>query len=295
MKRRTLILGGIAATLGAGLLMPASTPAVAAPAAAATPTAAYPATAALMRAAGGQYAAWARDRRRFLEFDTRGDGTAIEVVGDLSTADRIAVVVPGVDSTLATFTSGLGGVARRAPATQARAVYDAARAADPAADVAVVAWLGYDPPEGIGLEAAREVRARAGARNLDAFARWLADRRPDARITLIGHSYGAVVVGLAAPALPPQVDALVALGAPGMGADDVADLHTRATVYAGLAKTDWVRRVPQVRLLGLGLGTRPSTPSFGATPLPTDGVDGHDFYFSPGTASLAAVAAVVAR
>jgi hypothetical protein len=293
MMRRTLLLGGAAATLGAGLLMPASTPAVAAPAAGSTPAAAYPVTAAAMRAAGGSYAAWSRDGRRFLSFDTHGDGTAVEVVGDLATADRIAVVVPGVDTTLATFTTGLGGVARRAPATQARAVYDAARAISPA--VAVVAWLGYDPPEGVGLEAAREVRAKAGARNLDAFTRWLADRRPDARITVIGHSYGAVVVGLAAQALPSQVTSLVALGAPGMGADDVADLHTHATVYSALAPSDWIRRIPQVRFLGLGLGTRPSTASFGATALPTGGVDGHDYYFSPGTASLAAIAAVVTR
>ncbi|GIF50266.1 alpha/beta hydrolase family protein [Asanoa ferruginea] len=295
MKRRTLLFGGLAATLGAGLLVPSSTPAVAAPAAGATPAAAYPAAAAAMRAAGGAYAGWVGSGRRFLEFDPRGDGTAVEVVGDLATADRIAVVVPGVDTTLATFTSGLGGVERRAPATQAREVYSAAAAADPEAKIAVVAWLGYDPPEGIGLEAAREVRAHAGARNLDAFTRWLADRRPDARITLIGHSYGAVVVGLAAPALPPQVTALVALGAPGMGADDVADLHTRAAVYSALAPTDWIRRIPQVRLLGLGLGTRPSSDSFGATALPTGGVQGHDFYFSPGTASLAAIAAVVTK
>ncbi|GIF67763.1 hypothetical protein Ais01nite_57980 [Asanoa ishikariensis] len=290
MMRRTLLLGGVAATLGAGLLVPASAPAVAAPAAGPTPALAYPVAAAAMRAAGGAYAGWARSGRHFLSFDTRGDGTAVEVVGDLATADRIAVVVPGVDTTLATFTNGLGGVARRAPATQARELYAAA-----GGDVAVVAWLGYDPPEGIGLEAAREVRAEAGARNLAAFAGWLAGRRPSARITLIGHSYGAIVVGLAAAALPPQVTSLVALGAPGMGADNVAELHTRAAVYAALAPTDWIRRIPQVRLLGLGLGTRPATASFGAAALPTMGVQGHDYYFSPGTASLAAVAAVVTR
>src|SRR4051794_7348067 len=110
MMRRTLLLGGVAATLGAGLLVPASAPAVGAPAAASTPALAYPAAAAAMRTAGGSYAGWARSGRHFLAFDTRGDGTAVEVVGDLATADRIAVVVPGVDTTLATFTSGLGGV-----------------------------------------------------------------------------------------------------------------------------------------------------------------------------------------
>ena len=50
-----------------------------------------------------------------------------------------------------------------------------------------------------------------------------------------------------------------------------------------------------MRLLGLGRGTRPATAAFGATALPTTGVAGHDFYLSPGTASLAAVASVVTR
>jgi len=289
MTRRTLVTCGLAVALGAGLLVPAT------PVATAAPLTAYPTTAAAMRAAGAPYAAWAGDGRQFLEFDPHGDGKAVEVVGDLAAATRVAVLVPGVDTTLATFTSGLGGVARRAPATQARALYAAARDADPAARVAVVAWLGYDPPDGLGLDAAREARAAAGARALDAFVDWLAASYPRATVTLVGHSYGAVVVGLAAPALPPQVTGLVALGAPGMGADDVADLRTRATVYAALAPTDWIRRVPQVRILGLGLGTRPAEPSFGAVPLPTAGVAGHDFYFSPGSATLPALARVVTR
>lgn len=279
--------------IGAGLSVPAAPPDVAAPAAGATPAAAYPVTAAAMRAAGEPYAGWARDGRRFLAFDPRGDGTAVEVVGDLAGADRIAVLVPGVATDLATFTDGLGGVARRAPATQAREVYTAARSLSPR--VAVVAWLGYDPPDGVGLDAARESRARAGARSLVAFVDWLSRVRPSATITLVGHSYGAVVVGLAAPSLPPRVRSLVALGAPGMGADDVRSLRTGATVYAALAPDDWIRRVPRVRLLGLGLGRRPSDPSFGAVALPTTGVAGHDFYLSPGSGTLAAVARVVTR
>ena len=77
-----------------------------------------------MRAAGEPYATWAATGRQFLAFDPAGDGTAVEVLGDLSTADRIAVLVPGVDTTLRDFDRGLGGVARRAPAVQARALYD---------------------------------------------------------------------------------------------------------------------------------------------------------------------------
>ena len=228
--------------------------------------------------------------RDFLAYD-QGRGTAVEAVGDLDTATRVAVLVPGVGTRLADFDRGLGGVARRAPAVQARALYARMRDADPAARVAVVAWLGYLPPSGLNLDAIREDRARAGARALVAFVRGLLARRPGAAVTLVGHSYGALLVGLAAPRLP-QVHTLVVLGAPGMGVSHASDLGG-ARVYSALAAQDWMRRVPQVQLLGFGHGLRPSSPAFGATPLPTGGVAGHDYYLVPGSATLAAVAGVV--
>src|SRR5919112_585778 len=79
----------------------------------------------------------AREGRQFLVYDTRGDGRAIEVIGDLGRAERIAILVPGTDTTLRDFDRGLGGVARRAPAVQARALYDAMRVADRGTRVAV--------------------------------------------------------------------------------------------------------------------------------------------------------------
>ena len=39
----------------------------------------------------------------FLSFDPRGQGEAIEVLGDLATAKRVAILVPGSDTSLATF------------------------------------------------------------------------------------------------------------------------------------------------------------------------------------------------
>src|SRR5690349_5016188 len=98
---------------------------------------------AAMVGAGEPFASWVRSGRRFLSFDPRGDGQAVEVLGDLAAAERIAVLIPGVDTRLRDFDRGLGGVSRRAPAVQARAVYAALRAAAPGSRVAVVAWLGY--------------------------------------------------------------------------------------------------------------------------------------------------------
>ena len=213
------------------------------------------------------------------------------MLGDLSTAEHVAVLVPGVDTRLIDFDRGLGGVARRAPAVQARSIYTRLRDGDPGARIAVVAWLGYDPPAGIDLDAVREDRAQAGAAALTAFVRAVLAQRPGTDVTLIGHSYGAIVVGLAAPHLPAVRD-LVALGAPGMGASRAAQLGG-ARVWSALAPDDWIRRVPQVRVLDLGHGRRPSSPGFGARPLPTAGVAGHDYYLVPGSATLSAVADVI--
>jgi hypothetical protein len=66
-----------------------------------------------------------------------------------------------------------------------------------------------------------------------------------------------------------------------------------ARVFSALAPQDWMRRIPQIRLLDLGHGRRPSSPAFGAMPLPTAGVAGHDYYLVPGSATLDAVANVV--
>ncbi|MBY8872535.1 alpha/beta hydrolase family protein [Micromonospora sp. PLK6-60] len=272
---------GLTALLGTALALPAGP----APA----PPGTYPVTPAALRAAGPPYAGWADAGRRFLRFDPRGDGLAVEVLGDLATADRIAVLVPGVGSTLRDFDRGLGGVPGRAPARQARDLYAALRAGHPGARVAVLAWLGYDPPDGVAT-AAGPAAARRGAPALRTLLRELA--APGVRITLVGHSYGALVAGLAARDVPAQVTDLVTLGGIGAGVDR-ADALPGVRVWAAEAATDWIRRVPELRLAGLGHGVRPGDPAFGARRLPVAGVAGHDGYLAPGGVTLAAVAAVV--
>jgi pimeloyl-ACP methyl ester carboxylesterase len=250
---------------------------------------AYRETSVRMLAYGCPYATWAGDGRHFLFFDPAGDGRAAEVFGDLTTAERIAVLVPGVGTTLANFERGLGGVARRAPGVQGRTLYQ--QLSKRSRDVAVISWLGYDAPDGLGLAAATEGRARTGAAALTTFVRDLIAQRPDATVSLIGHSYGSMVVGLAATHLP-EVHDVITLGSPGMGVSKASDLGG-ATVWSALAPADWIRRIPQVHILGLGLGKRPTSPGFGANILPTDGVAGHDYYLVPGSATLRAVTDIV--
>ncbi|GIJ77545.1 Alpha/beta hydrolase [Micromonospora phaseoli] len=288
MARREVLRLAVATVLGAGLVAPSPATTCGMPAGFVE---AYPATSAAMNAAGRPYSGWTAQGRQFLSFDRCGDGSVVEVVGDLATADRIAVLVPGVGTGLSDFDRGLGGVAHRAPARQARNLHTALSDAEPHARVAVLAWLGYDPPDGVAA-AASQASARHGARTLGEQLRVLAARRPDARVTLVGHSYGALVAGLAAGDAPPQVTDLVSLGGVGVGVDRAERLG-RIRVWAAEAPNDWIRRVPQVRLPGLGHGIRPGDLSFGARQLPVAATTGHDGYLLPGGPTLAAIATVV--
>jgi hypothetical protein len=236
--------------------------------------------------------AWSPERH-LIEYDPRGSGHVVEVVGDLATADRIAVIVPGLSNRMDNFDRGYGGRERRAPAWQARQLYQQVTADDATARVAVIAWLDYDPPADLGREAVREERASAGAAALIRFVTGLGVYRPAAAVTLIGHSYGSVVAGLAAPSVGRRVQDIVAMGSPGMGVERVAELHTAARVWAGSTRSDWTRDVPGIRMFGAGHGTLPSDASFGARRLPVDNVVEHDGYFVPGSDSLRAVAQIV--
>jgi hypothetical protein len=227
--------------------------------------------------------------RKLLLFDRAGTGRAVEVLGDPSTARRIAVLVPGVDTRLADFDRGLGGVRRRAPGWQARQLRATA-----GPDVAVVAWLGYLPPQGIGLAAARSDRARVGADELAAFVRGLVVQAPQATVVVVGHSYGSLVAGYAARRLPAAVTDVVAIGSPGLDVASCRDLRTRARVWAGSDPSDWTRRLPDIRVFGLGHGRNPSAADFGARPLDVADAHGHDGYFVPGTASLRSLARIAA-
>jgi pimeloyl-ACP methyl ester carboxylesterase len=217
-----------------------------------------------------------------------GNGYRIEVVGNLATARRIAVLVPGADTRPSTFDTGLGGVLRRAPGWQAHQLVNAA-----GPSTAVVAWLGYDPPAGLDRSAVRSERAEAGAVALVAYLDQLARLYPHATVTVIGHSYGTVVLGHAAAHLPATVTDLVAIGSPGMDVSRAADLDTRARVWAGSDPSDWTLRLPDIRILGAGHGTNPTRPRFGALPLDVHDAPGHDGYYLPGTVSLASLARVV--
>jgi hypothetical protein len=219
--------------------------------------------------------------RQFLSFDGRGPGQAVEVLGDLLKADRIAVLVPGSDTSLDTYDRF-----RRA----ATALH-----AGTGPGTAVIAWLGYETPGTISTTVITPARAEEAAPHLRAFIRELRGLVGDSpRVSLLCHSYGSVVCGHAAAGL--DVDDIALVGSPGTGAVNAAALHTSARVWAARGADDWVALVPhtQADLLGtmLGFGTDPVSPSFGARVFKA-GDGGHSDYFTPGTSSLTNLSRIV--
>lgn len=225
--------------------------------------------------------AMSRPGRQFLMFDS--DGLAAEVIGNLATARRVAIVVPGANTTLDTFDSLTPGVPWSAPSPggAARAVSAEAQALKPHNHLAVIAWLGYQTPDLVSLDAAAVGRADDGAQALRPLVQRLAAR--GTQVALLCHSYGTVVCGRAASHLP--VTDIAVVGSPGMTVSSVQALHTHARVWAGRGANDWIQYVPHIRVLGVGLGIDPTSTDFGARRFAT-GNGGHSDYFTPDSTSL---------
>ncbi|KOU19498.1 hypothetical protein ADK52_28545 [Streptomyces sp. WM6372] len=217
---------------------------------------------------------------RFLAFDGRGKGRAVEVLGDLETADRVAVLVPGSDTTLDTYQRFRAG---------AVALHQRLQAGHPRS--AVVAWLGYDTPGTVSATVLTADRADAAAAELGPFLDRLGRAAaPGARLSLLCHSYGSVVC--ARTRTGPEVADMALFGSPGTGASTAAELPTGARVWAGRGGADWIGHVPHVRLGGVGFAADPVDPAFGARPFAA-GPGGHSDYLKPGTASLDSLTRIV--
>jgi Alpha/beta hydrolase len=214
---------------------------------------------------------------QLLFFDPGGQGLAGVVFGDLATASRVAILVPGSDTTLSTFFSR--GTA--SPGGGAAALAAQARRLQPGARLAVIAWLGYPAPDTFSSAVLTSGDAESGASALRPLVTALA--RHGDQVALLCHSYGSVVCGLAAPRLP--VTDIAVFGSPGMDTSSAASLDTSARVWAGRGSGDWIRHVPHVQLLGLGFGADPVSPGFGAR-IFAAGSGGHSDYLRPGSASL---------
>ena len=216
------------------------------------------------------------------------DGRVLAAVarGDVDHAKNVATIVPGISTTV---NGKLGGEISRAGVIRDAAVAEGNLATK---DVAVVSWLGYKAPPGLSLDMEGNLDiatpdfARKGAVKLAGFETGLAASRRygagDAHITLIGHSYGSAVSGMATTMTRDgDVDNVILCGSPGMGTDDPSEIHVPRDhrFVSGVPRGDFVqgsgedkgRPLSQILLgpivtdkLGIGhLGMNPMSPESG--------------------------------
>jgi hypothetical protein len=215
--------------------------------------------------------------QHFIDFNSRGQGLAAEVIGNLATAKRVVILVPGSDTSLSTFDSR--GTA--SPQGGALALAAEAHRLDPGNHLAVIAWLGYNTPDTFSPAVLTSGDAGQGASALRPLVDDLV--KHGKQVALICHSYGSVVCGLAAPHLP--VTDIAVVGSPGMDASSAAALHTTARVWAGRGTNDWIKNVPHIHFFGLGFGQDPMSTAFGARIFAAGSGD-HSGYFKTDDISL---------
>jgi hypothetical protein len=213
--------------------------------------------------------------------DLAGDRVALSL-GDLDTADEVAVLVPGVGNTPEDDLGRLVG--------NAEDIASATRDASSGASLATMVWLGYRTPATVltgTMRFAAEEGGPALARSLDGLAAARTATATDKpRTTVVAHSYGTVVVDEAADE-PGRLaaDAVVLLGSPGM--EDYANSLEAPEVFDAASPGDPVTWLPWD-------GDRWTGGSYGATGLPVTPDMGHSDYLEPQFPTLAAVGEVVA-
>ncbi|MFC4006002.1 alpha/beta hydrolase [Nonomuraea purpurea] len=252
-----------------------------------------------------------------LHFELGGLGKTAISFGDPDKADSVVTSVPGTGSTL----EGIG-----ADATRAATLWDRANASAPShTKTASIIWLGYQAPQldaGIlwaNTSVASPNLAQAGAGPLASFLDGLHTTHQPAgtpRFTVLGHSYGSVVTGMAAQTRKGTfADQLILVGSPGTMAERAGDLGVKQ-VWVGESPQDPVADLGHLAISGgrnpiSGLlnpwfpngagpfGTDPSNIAFGANrflvrPTPVSGplaftgydIGAHSGYWDSQSASL---------
>jgi truncated hemoglobin YjbI len=240
-------------------------------------------------------------RAYLLRLDLAAEGRAVVALGDPDRADNVLTQVPGMTADLASY----GGELSRAERIAVRAAELGPRAA-----TSTVMWLDYDAPDFVD-EAASARQAVAAAPALRHFQEGLRATHdgPPARQTVLGHSYGSLVVGQAAAGGPIAADSVVFVGSPGVGVDSAAALHvppgqvwsstsrSDPIQYAALAPGTLLRELAPVPIAGspgrdLWFGHNPSDPAFGARVFASQAGAGHVGYWDRGRPALDALTAI---
>lgn len=126
-----------------------------------------------------------------------------------------AIVAFGPLEEATSITTLVAGVGSSAPAAWGRTLERTQHLANNSGGAAI-AWIGYQAPASIAAGIAPGIAQRAGA-DLRTFQAGLRRSYPNARLVVLGHSYGSVVAGAAATtAQGLDADSLVLAGSPGI-------------------------------------------------------------------------------
>ncbi|RIV38746.1 hypothetical protein D2L64_11805 [Micromonospora radicis] len=247
-------------------------------------------------------------RAYLLGLDVAGEGRAVVALGNPDRAAGTVTYVPGMTAGLDGATDELGRAAR---------VLSRCAELAPGQETAAVLWLDYDAPDFLH-EAARDGQARAAGEPLHRFQEGLRATHdgPPARQTVLGHSYGSLVVGAAARDHGLAADALVFVGSPGVGVAHASELGVPPEqVWASTAPDDVIRltrppgELARQAVLGASplvtvgellagdrderwFGRDPTASAFGGRTFPS-GRYGHTGYWDPANPALDGMARVV--
>jgi pimeloyl-ACP methyl ester carboxylesterase len=246
-------------------------------------------------------------RAYLLELSTVEDGQAVIAVGDPDQATDVLTYIPGAGSKLSDVDKLIDRI---------DALGEAEVRVAPDHQVSVVAWLGYDAPDGV--EAVSPAAAHNAEPALDRFADGLRATHDGGRShnTVLGHSYGSLVAGVTARDRGLDTDDLVFVGSPGVGVNHADDLGlTPDNVWSSTAANDPIQRFapgwgqfvrdlvtdelhPFSAWYGdndpdlfLWHGLNPTAPAFGGHTFPSDPLGGHNGYWrDPSLTAIAHIA-----
>lgn len=223
---------------------------------------------------------------RFLyALDDNGRGAL--ALGNPDSARNIATYVPGVGATLAGIGEGVARSQALLGATGRANAVDRADAPDRTVDRAdapahtvdranapfrtsVIAWYGYQAPPDLGA-ATSDGFADEGAPDLERFQQGLRASHvgPLSHNTLVGHSYGSTVIGVAGSGgRVLAADDVIFVGSPGVEVDRVTELRLEGVSAAENHRHVFATADPadQVPIFGpLAHGISPTERVFGAT------------------------------
>jgi pimeloyl-ACP methyl ester carboxylesterase len=198
-------------------------------------------------------------------------------IGDMDTASQITTAVPGMGATVASSVGSWTEAARNLYVEQANLNR---RRTVGESGLAVVAWIGYDAPDTPpSAEVFSSAKAVVGASNLQSFLDGITavhGWEPGRNLSLVGHSYGTTVVGLAATQTPVENVTFLASAGLDDSIHSVQDLQVSPHhVWATEANDDLVANIGRGSVeVGPSSGDRvawlpsahhvdPTAPSFG--------------------------------